>query len=60
MTTKERAIETISQMPDDATIGDIMAELYVQLKIEKGLQQLDAGEVISHEEAMKRLSKWLT
>jgi predicted transcriptional regulator len=59
MTSKERAVEIISRLPDDATAADIMAELYVQMKIEAGLRQLDEGRGITHDDARKRLRKWL-
>lgn len=59
MSTKEAVIELIRRMPDEATLPDIMAELYVRQKIEAGLRQLDAGEGIEHEEAMRRLARWL-
>jgi hypothetical protein len=60
MSTKDAVIEMIRKMPDDATVPDIMAELYVRQKIDEGLQQLDANEGISHEEAKRSLAKWLT
>ena len=59
MSTKEAVIEMIRQMPDDVTVPDIMAELYVRQKIDAGLRQLDAGEGIDHEEVKRRLSRWL-
>jgi hypothetical protein len=59
MTPKEAAIEMIRRLPEDATISDIMAALYVRLKIETGLRQLDEGKGIEHEEAEGRLSRWL-
>lgn len=59
MSTKEAVIEIIRRMPDDATLPDIMEELYVRQKIDEGLRQLDAGEGIPHEEVERRLAKWL-
>ena len=59
MTTKERAVRIISQLPEGVTVGDIMDELYTQMKIEKGLQQLDAGQGIKHSEVKERLARWL-
>lgn len=58
MTTKERAVEIIARLPDEATISDIMSELYVQMKVEEGVRQADAGELLEHEEVEKRLRKW--
>ena len=59
MSTKEAVLELIRRMPDDVTVPDIMAELYVRQKIDAGLRQLDAGEGIEHEEVKRRLSRWL-
>lgn len=59
MSTKEAVIEMIQRLPEDVTVPDIMAELYVRQKIEEGLRQLDAGEGIPHEEAKKQLAQWL-
>jgi predicted transcriptional regulator len=62
MTTKikDNVIEMIRRMPDDATVTDIMAELYVRQKIDVGLQQLDDGQALSQEEVEQRLSRWLS
>ena len=59
MTTKERAVQIISRLPDDVSVADIMSELYVQMKIEEGLRELDKGQGIEHSEVEKRLAKWL-
>jgi hypothetical protein len=57
--TKESVIEMIRRLPEDASVTDIMAELYFRQKVDEGLRQLDAGEGISHEDAKQRLSRWL-
>lgn len=59
MTIKEAVLEMISRMPDDASVADIMAELYFRQKVDEGLRQLDDGEGITHQEAKSRLAKWL-
>lgn len=60
MTTKDAVIEMIRRLPDDATVADIMAELYFRQKVDKGLRQLDAGEGLDHDEARRRLAPWLS
>ena len=60
MTAKEKAVEVISRLPENATVADIIEELYVQLKVEAGLRQLDESKGIEHSEAKGRLKKWLT
>ena len=49
----------IEELPEDITVSDIMAELYFRQNVDEGLKELDEGKGISHEEAKKRLSRWL-
>lgn len=57
LSTKAVVIEMIRRMPEEATVSDIMAELYLRHKVDEGLRQLDAGQGIEHDEAKKRLSR---
>lgn len=59
MTVKERVLQAISEMPDDITLDDIGYELYVIESVQSGLDELDRGEYLTHEQAGERLSKWL-
>jgi predicted transcriptional regulator len=52
---KERALEAIRDLPEDATVEDVMERLYFLAKVEEGLRQADAGRTISHEEAKRRI-----
>jgi hypothetical protein len=56
---RDAIIDMIRTLPDGATTGDVMDALFVRRKIELGLQQLDAGEGIPHDVAMKRLDRWM-
>jgi len=53
-TEKERALEAIRTLPDGATIDETIERLCFIAKIEDGLRQSDAGQVVSHEEIKKR------
>lgn len=57
---KEQVIHMIQSLPENATVDDIMAELYFKLQVDAGLRELDEGKGIPHEEVQKRMSKWLT
>ncbi|MGQ0636784.1 MAG: hypothetical protein ACT4QC_19405 [Planctomycetaceae bacterium] len=59
MSTRDAVIEMIRRMPENSSVPDIIAELYVRQKIDEGLRQLDEGAGVSHEEAKTRLAKWL-
>lgn len=55
LSAKEEAIRLIDHLPDQATLNDIMYELYVKQKIEAGLQAADDGNTIPHDDVKKRL-----
>lgn len=57
---KEQVIHMIQSLPEDATVDDIMSELYFKLQVDDGLRELDEGKGIPHEEVQKRMSRWLT
>lgn len=52
---KQKAIEAIESLPADATVEDVMERLYFLAKIQRGLEQADAGDTISHVDAKKRI-----
>ncbi len=60
---KEEIIELIKKLPENATIDDIMYHLYVKKKIIAGIEEIEYGKVIPHEQVMenakKRLEQWL-
>ena len=54
---KQKVLEAVETLPADATIEDAMERLYFLAKIQRGLEQADAGDTVTHEEAKKRLLK---
>jgi predicted transcriptional regulator len=59
MNTKELVLEAVKDLPDDAPVEDAMERLLLLAKIERGIEQADAGNTISHEQLKQRLAKWL-
>ena len=59
MTSKELVIEAVKSLPEDAAIEDAMERLFVLTKIERGIEEANAGQTIPHEEVKGRLAKWL-
>jgi predicted transcriptional regulator len=59
MTTKERIMQAVEELPANATIEDAMERLLFLAKIERGLKQAAAGETISHVEVKERMAEWL-
>ena len=52
---KQRAIEALQALPEDATIDDAIERLCLIAKIEDGLRQADAGQLTDREEVKKRI-----
>jgi len=57
-TVKDKVLKAIADLPQEATLEDVMERLYFLYKIEKGLEQVEAGATVTHEEAMKRVKTW--
>jgi len=56
---KRTALRIIQQLPDEASLEDIMYELYVRQRIDRGLRELAAGRTVSHAEVKRSVAKWL-
>ncbi|MBD3197179.1 MAG: hypothetical protein GF317_19145 [Candidatus Lokiarchaeota archaeon] len=56
---KEKVINIIKKPPDDINYNDILESIYVQQMISEGIQQLDNGDFISHEEIKEKFKDWL-
>jgi predicted transcriptional regulator len=52
MTVKESVLATLAEMPDSATLSEIIEQLCLQMAIEEGLQDVAAGRYYTQEEVM--------
>jgi hypothetical protein len=59
MTVKESAKLVIDALPEDVSMDDVLHALYVKIKFAHGEEEIRQGKGVSHEEAKRRLSKWL-
>lgn len=57
--TKEAALKVISRMPDDASLEEVMYELYFRQRVDRGIRELDEGKTVSHKDVKRSLVKWL-
>jgi predicted transcriptional regulator len=58
-TTKHDVLKLIEEMPDDASLEDILYRVYVRAAIQRGLDDARKGRTLSHEEVMKDITAWL-
>ena len=54
-TARDRILEALQDLPDDATFDDAIERLVFLARIDAGLAELDAGKGIPHEEVKRRL-----
>ena len=55
MNSKDKAIAVINSLSDNVTLDDVIDRLYLVRKIELGIAQADAGDVMAHEQFMAEL-----
>lgn len=55
---KKQILERIQGLPENASTADIMEELFFREQVEKGLQDIQEGRVLTHEELKARIAKW--
>lgn len=60
MTEKEIVLETIRALPNDCSLEEIAERIEFMAAVRKGLNQLNRGEGIPHDEVKKQLASWLT
>ena len=59
MSTKQEILKAIAELPEEANFEDALERLYLLYKIDKGIKQADAGELLSQDEARRRMAQWL-
>jgi hypothetical protein len=59
MTTKDKVISGIKKLPDSVTIDEILDQIILVEKIEKGIDQSNKNQIVPDDEVDQRLGKWL-
>lgn len=56
--TKDEVRKILDELPDDVSIEEIQCRIEVRQKIRRGLEDVAAERLLSHEELKKRMSRW--
>jgi len=59
MLTKDKLIAVADSLPSEFSIDELLEKLIVVQKIEEGLKQSANNQVVSTENAKRKLKKWL-
>jgi predicted transcriptional regulator len=60
MTVKEQVRKMIEQLPDECSVEDVQYQLFLIEKVRRGLESIDEGKGIPHEQVRKRFASWAT
>ena len=55
---KEEVLRILELLPEDASLEDIQYHIYVQQKIDRGVEAADNGDFISDDEIEHRIARW--
>ena len=55
---QEEVRRLLDTLPDQVSYEDIQYHIYVQQKIDRGLQAAEPGDFISDEEIEQRIARW--
>lgn len=59
MIQKDRLLKMLQDFPDEFSVDDLLDRLILLSKIDRGMRQSMSGEVLSQDEAEKRMEKWI-
>ena len=54
-TTKQKILQAVEHLPDNATLEDAIERLCFLAKVEEGVRQSNAGETVPHPDAVRQL-----
>jgi len=57
-TDKQVAAEAVGRMPETATLAEISDRLAILAGLSRGQRDIDAGRVVTHDEAKRRGTMW--
>lgn len=57
-TAKEEIRDLLNNLPEDATLEDIQYHIYVRMKVGRGLESAERGELVTQDEMEARLPRW--
>jgi predicted transcriptional regulator len=56
--TKEQMVTMINELPDDSTYDEILRELTFKRMVDKGLDDVRSGRVLTNEDVSRRIRQW--
>jgi len=58
-TAKQEVLELLDVLPEDTELETIMEMLHFKMQVLRGLQDVEDGRLVSHDDVVRRMGKWL-
>jgi predicted transcriptional regulator len=58
MSNKEMVIDAVRELPEEATLEDILEQIKILSALQRSAEAADAGQVIPQEEVKKKVASW--
>lgn len=55
---RDKAMETVKEFPQEFDLEELIERLVFVEKIEKGIQQIEEGKTVPHEQVKEIIKKW--
>ncbi len=55
---KEKIVKIVESQPDDSSFDEILRELVFSQMIDRGLEEIQAGEFITEDELLEDVDSW--
>jgi predicted transcriptional regulator len=52
---KSQVINSFQDLPEDVTANDLIERILFIQRVERGLKQIERGEIVDHEQVMREL-----
>ncbi len=59
MSDKQLVLDSIERLPNDASLDAIAERVEFLAAVRKGIDQIDRGQTIPHDEVKRQLASWL-
>jgi hypothetical protein len=56
---KDNVLRMIQELPDDCSLEDVKYRIYLLERVGEGLTNIDAGRVMTQDEAEQEVTRWL-
>ncbi len=55
---KQAVLDLLKQFPDEVNAEDLIYGLYLKAKLDQAEAAVESGDLLSHEEVVKRTQQW--